>query len=297
MIDAHDLKVLRLSEQLLALPVVHGSADCALEVRRIMLNNSFDCLAVPLPPSFQAETEQLITELPKPGIVIQREVPDYMRHWAPDQDDETSQDSALSYVPIDPCQPVIMALRIALGEHMRREYIDLETATFEPQTAVLPDPYALKKVRLDRFAAAVLPSIAPPAVGQPRDRINQMAWQLKRLDREGNKTLLICSILDWPWIRDAFLHGPGEEPDHDLVEDTEAYGVDPRTLIFMLGELPFITGLYERARAELDDDDNLTVDGVKALLLTARERYYSEMRGRARKITPHLVAVDYEIHA
>ena len=48
--------------------------------------------------------------------------------------------------------------------------------------------------------------------------------------------------------------------------------VDPRTLIFLLGELPFITALYERGRSELTPDDNLSVDGVKEMVLQARER-------------------------
>src|SRR4029450_13067506 len=77
------------------------------------------------------------------------------------------------------------------------------------------------------------------------------------------------------------------EAEDDLVEEAELYQPDERTLIFMLGELPFITGLYERARAELEDDENLSIDGVKELLLTARERYKADLARRARKITPH----------
>ena len=281
-------KVLQLSERILVLPVVHGSADCALEVRRMMLSHSFDRVAVPLPESFQAETERLIVDLPSPGIVVQRETPDYTAEWSPNEDEPAGED-ALSYVPIDPCQPVIMALRIALGERLQRDFIDLETAAFEPQSAILPDSYALKKVRIDRFAAAVLPSIAPPPMGQPRDRINHMAKRLRRLDQSPHKTIFVCSILDWPWVRDAFLHGPGEDPDHEPVEATESFRVDPKTLVFMLGELPFITSAYEQARAELDDDDNLSIDGVKTLLLTARDRYYADMKGRARRITPHIL--------
>jgi hypothetical protein len=102
---------------------------------------------------------------------------------------------------------------------------------------------------------------------------------------------MICSILDWPWIRDAFQHGPAEVPENEAVTETQCYDVDPQTLIFMLGELPFITGLYERARAELDDDRNLSIDGVKELLLSARQAYYAEVKGRARRITPQVLGV------
>src|SRR5690606_30850856 len=76
----------------------------------------------------------------------------------------------------------------------------------------------------------------------------------------------------------------------DLVEETETYAADPQTLLFLLGELPFITGLYERARSELDDDENLSIDGVKELLLATRKRYQEDLKSRARDITPHLLA-------
>ena len=62
-----------------------------------------------------------------------------------------------------------------------------------------------------------------------------------------------------------------------------------KTLFFMLGELPFITGLYEKARAELEDDENLSVDGVKELLITARDRYKKDLKKQARPITPQLL--------
>jgi hypothetical protein len=283
-------QVLQIGAKITALPVVHGSADCALEVRRIMLEQAFDCLAVPLPESFQAEVETAIERLPLPGIVVQREAPRYDALWRPEAEDaELEEEEAVSYVPIDPCQPVIAALRIAQGERLPRAFIDLETSRFEPHSAILPDPYALKKVRLDRFAASILPSIPPPATGQPRSRINYMAHRLQLLQRRYDAILLVVSILDWPWIRDAFQHGPAEVPEHDEVEAVESYQIDPATLLFMLGELPFITSLYERARAELDDDRNLSIDGVKELLITARESYYLDMKGRARRITPQIL--------
>ena len=67
--------------------------------------------------------------------------------------------------------------------------------------------------------------------------------------------------------------------------------VDPKTLIFLLGELPYITGLYERGRRELTPDDNLSVDGVKEMVLAARERLRAERPKVAKRITPQLLSV------
>ena len=282
---------LKISPQITVIPVIHGSGDCAIEVRRVMLERQFDCLAVPLPPSFQHDVERAIEHLPGITLVTQAEPYDYSASdWSPDQDPdgEVNTPNAVSYVPIDPCQPVIAALRIAMQEQIPRAFIDLETAVFEPRSAGLPDPYALKTVPLEQFAAAVLPAIGRPPAGQATDRVVTMAARLRELEERYKSILLVVSILDWPWIKDAYFSNVVPTRDDDAVEPTVIQAVDPKTLLFVLGELPFLTGLYERARGQLDDDENLSIDGVKELLLVARERYRSELKNRGRRLTPQL---------
>lgn len=295
--------VLRIGPHVVAAPVVHGSGDSMLAVRRLLLEESFDCVAVPLPLSFRADVLAAIRQLPNPTMVIQRQE----QSWQPGSDSSEEfpfsesgeegpgpggenipdiSDEIVSYVPIDPCQPVIAALRFALAERLPIEFIDLETKNFFPHTAILPDPYALKKVTLERFAAAVLPSIERPEHPQHIARIAHMAAELRELSTQYRKILFVVSVLDWPWIREAFLSGAPATAEHEEVVTTEHLQLEQRTLLFMLGELPYITGLYERARRELEDDDNLSIDGVKQLLLDARESYRAELGKRARKISP-----------
>lgn len=282
--------VLRISPKILALPVIHGSGDSALLVRRMLLEERFDCLAVPLPPSFQPAVERAIELLPTPGLVLQRALPQYRTDWSPDREEEDEPtETEASYVPIDPCQPVIAALRLALGEHIARAFIDLETNRFEPTTQPLPDAYALKRVSLERFATAVLPSITPPASGQPTARVRHMAARLRELENRYDAIALVCSVLDWPWIRQAYVERLQTESLDEATDEPQNFGVDERTLLFLFGELPFITGLYERARAELEADEDLSIDGVKQLLVSARASYRKELKSRARKITPHLL--------
>lgn len=289
---------LKISPRITVLPIIHGSGDCALEVRRAMLEQKFDCLAVPLPPSFQKDVERAIDYLPAITLVTQAEAPKMSSSidWTPernDGDDEDADDdlpAAISYVPIDPCQPVIAALRIAMQENIPRAFIDLESAIFQPISGGLPDPYALKRVALDKFTAAVLPAVPRLPAGQPIDRVVTMAANLRRLEEHFQSILLVASVLDWPWIKDAHFSKTPVQVEDDAVESTEIHGVDPRTLLFVLGELPFLTGLYERARSQLDDDENLSIDGVKELLLVSRARYQAEFKSRGRRLTPQLFA-------
>ena len=161
---------LRIGPRVRVLPIIHGSGDFAIRVREELLARPYDCVAVPLPPSFQDDVEAAIERLPAISVVVQRDVD------GGDGDDEPG----FSYVPIDPCQGVIAALRVALGERMARAFIDLETPRFEAHSASFPDPYALKQVSPEGFAAAVLPAIPPPRPGQHAERIAWMADQLHR---------------------------------------------------------------------------------------------------------------------
>ena len=289
--------LLRIGPHAVALPVVHGSGDFSWEVRRIMNSHEFDCLAVPLPDSFQTLTENAIVDFPSPGIVVQRNHTPIAeqwseRQWNEDLDDEQSDDptEGASYVPIDPCQPVIAALRTAMGEHLPRHFIDLETSHFDVVSRALPDAFALKQVSVQQFAAAVVPHLQKSQNEQWSRRIRYMAWRLRELSVDYKKILFVVSVLDWPWIRQAFLDPDLRAPEEDAVNDCRRYQVDPETLYFLFGEIPFITHLYERARATLDNDAELSIDGVKELLMTARTTYQQEFGNRARKITPRTLA-------
>jgi len=193
-------------------------------------------------------------------------------------------------VPIDPCQPVIMALRVAMGERWNIEFCDLETGVYEPITAELPDGYALRQVSLEKFATAVLPSLVRPITNQVLQRLQFMAGRLKRLEKKYGHIVAVCSLLEWPWLREAYHEPAADLPQHDPVELATSYSVNANTLLFLFGELPFITGLYEKARHQWVSDENLAIDGIKQLLMSARSSYLQDFGKRARKITPSMLS-------
>ncbi len=285
---------LALGDRITCLPVVHGSGNCALTVRQWLLENPCDCLAVGLPESFRSSVLDAIQHLPTPTIVLQRCLQEYQSSWTPggeddDEVDDSSGAEAWSYVPIDPCQPAIMAMRLAMGERWPIEFCDLETNAFQPLASAMPDPYALKTVPLERFATAILPSITRPFQEQTQQRLAYMGWRLRQLEKQHRHIIFICSILEWPWLREAYRTSSEEPPAHDSVDPPSTHAVNANSLIFLFGELPFITGLYERARVQLEDDENLAIDGVKQLLMSARSSYLQDLRKRARRITPLLL--------
>ena len=91
-----------------------------------------------------------------------------------------------------------------MQQRIPRAFIDLEVDRFMSYAAGFPDPYALKKVPLAKFAAALLPAIPRPPAGQPRQRISTMAARLRGLEKKYKAILFVCSLLDWPWVREAY---------------------------------------------------------------------------------------------
>ncbi|TFG64537.1 MAG: hypothetical protein E4H32_02910, partial [Nitrospirales bacterium] len=103
--------IFTLSPRIQVVPIVHGSGDMAQTVRDLMVSQEIDCLALPLPPSVEILVEEGVAILPIISLVV-----------CPEQGDDEA--SSCSYVPIDPCQPVIMGIRVAMGEGIARAYID-----------------------------------------------------------------------------------------------------------------------------------------------------------------------------
>jgi hypothetical protein len=252
----------------------------AQEVRETLISRRIDCLAVPLPPSVEEPVERAVNKLPRISLVVAREP-------------ETDNTPVVNFVPVDPCQAVIMGIRVAMGEGIPRAYVDRETASFEPVAFAAPDPYALKRVPLASFASALLPALPAPEEGQRRERIAWMAFRLHELELDYESILFLCPLPDWPWLRDAYRErAPYRAPDC-VTAVPSIHPVLPATLYFVLGELPFITELYERRRAEVRSDRHLAVDGIKELLLTARTHWLAARRSDSHTVvnwvTPHLL--------
>jgi hypothetical protein len=262
--------IFSISEKIQILPVVHGSGNFSQAVRKKLLSDKCDCLAVCLPPEFQASVEEGISKLPYITLSCLEEA-----------------EGTYSYVPIDPCQPVIMGLRIALEEGIPRRFIDRSVTVFEPRRMAFPDTFALRQLPMEKFCASMLPTIERPVGGSVHDkRARWMAYQLHKLEMDFSRITLICSIHDWPWIKEAYDERRDYTAPEKINSSPTLYGVSKQTLFFALSEFPYITYLYEKNRQELRSDKNVSIDGVKEILLKSREFFINKHRVRYHNLTP-----------
>ena len=253
----------------------------AQTVRDIMISREVDCVALPLPPSVESLVERGVAALPAISAVVCQES---NNHDTP----------CCSYVPIDPCQPVVMAIRVAMGEGIVRDYIDRDVARFHPTPWIGPDPYVLKSVSLASFSTAALPFLpSPKPESQRHMRLAWMAFRLHELELEYRAILCLCPLLDWPWLRQAYQDRMPYVPPEQPVDRPQWWKVAHPSLYFLLSELPYVTQLYEQRREQARSDTHLSIDGVKELVLEARSRWLATrsvtVHQEANWITPQLL--------
>jgi hypothetical protein len=320
------MSVFSLDSWLTLIPVVHGSAAYASALRKELLRHRFDAIAVPLPASFAQEVIRGIERLPGLSAVVRLSAQvDREPSWTETQEPEefgepdeiaesdelgASTDQKGTYVPIDPCQAVIAAIRFALGERIPIAWIDSESDQIENHSPVFADCFAIRHTTLERFCCAMLPAIPPPSAGLGAggliERIETMSDGILAMRSKYRSIAALCPLETWPWLREAIRRKmtaagdpdptKGSEQDSGLVGEGEKFfapdlvAIDPRSYLFLLGELPFITGLIEGARQDFEDDDQMVAQGLKELFVTARSSYRQELGNRARQITPLLIS-------
>jgi hypothetical protein len=289
--------IFEIDSRLTLIPVVNASAPFATALRRELLKRPFDALAVALPKSFANPVIEAVEQLPNLSFVA-LSLSDQNTTYRDSVADPETEDSLplATYVPIDPCQAVIAAIRFALGEHIPIAWVGSDSPPLRRNAPYFPDTYALRSTSLDRFCAALLPSISPPSSPPEQLQIDELAYRINTTTELASHTIALCPLEDWPWVRQSILAqraAPTLPPSTTISENENQptnYAIDPRGYLFMLGELPFLTGLYERAREECDEDESILTEGLKELFMNSRSSYRQELGNRARQISPLLLS-------
>ena len=274
-----DDAVITLGRHIDVVPSIHQRSVFAAEVRRLFLSRRYGAVAVELPPFLMDRVFEGVGHLPTVTMAAYTYA-------------DRIGDEASAFVPIDPCDAIIEAVRLALPERIPVHAVDLDTPDFEKPTTVLPDEYAVRRCGLPRFYEMVKPFLPPTEPGGLDDRRERwMAHFLRALDARSKPALFVCGMGHLEGIRRHFEAKTPPPENEGHYTETKLYGVKHDTLAFLLGELPFLTYLWERARAAWDLKDYEETDGVKELLVTAREEFGKSAPKDAEALSPHKLQV------
>jgi len=262
------LSSLKIGHNIDAIPSIHGRSVFAQEVRRKFLSNRYDCIAVELPLSVAPYVNQGVDRLPYVSCFVFLE-----------------NSGKNIYIPIDPADSIIEAIRLARHEKIDLWYIDADVEDFQPETILLPDEYPIHKISLEEYYDCVKVAVNQKEPSpQQKQREMHMGATLTELSRKYKKILYVCGINHLEGVKNNFrLNLPYFDSPTDSKIGT-LYNVEPSTVYFLQGELPFITYLFEKSRYAIDLKEFDQTDAIKELLITARNEFLNEEDEFERKI-------------
>lgn len=251
-------------------PVVPGRMEFAAEVRRMLLREQPQAVAIEIPFSLSMFFSRAVGRLPEMSVLLYPENP-----WAENPGQE--EEERMVYLPVEPADPFVEAARTA-------EQIGAEVVFAAPDVGerphlpdLYPDPYAIRFTGLEKYVEAY--RLHP----QPRSEQIQMyaggiAWKLQGTDPLA-KVAVIVSLNVVDAVMDAM-----EEPQEPPPGRTFRYGLDlinphPDCLAEITSEYPYLQYRYELFREEMVDEGSIDRRRVQYELLKEAERSYEKATG------------------
>lgn len=245
-------------------PVVPARMEFAVAVRRALLEERPQVVAVELPAECEPALLRAISRLPQFSALVYPYRPESGLPRGEEEDAETYQ---MLYVPVEPADPFIEAVRTA-GE------IGAEVVFIEPSLGdrphvpgVYPDTYATHRVGLAPYLEAYRLRAQPHSEDLERHAA-AMAWRLQGADPFA-KTMVVVSMNILHPLLDA-MQAPQEEPRNKLSASlVQLVNPDPECLAEICSEMPYFQARYEQWR--IDRSEEILIDRQRANLDLLRE--------------------------
>jgi hypothetical protein len=246
----------------LYLPVVPGRMEFAIEVRRRILRERPQVVAVELPMSLADAYLRAVERLPQITVLLY-----------PDPEDE---DQAV-YLPVEPADPFTEAIRTGLeiGAEILLADPDLSDRPHVPDR--YPDPYAIRRIGLKKYIEAyrLWPQPRSPEI---LEHAAGMAWKLQGADPLAHVVVVLSLNLLDP-VLDA-MEAPQEEPARRLpARHVELINPHPESLAEITIEYPYLQHRYEEFRQGMCPEGLIDRPRVQLALLREAEVSYEKNTG------------------
>ncbi len=240
-------------------PGVHYSLESATEFIKAFDEIQPDCIAVELPKTMAKEIGDAVARLPDLSLVVIK---------------RKSEEVALH---IEPCDPFFEAVRKAQEKSIPAYLIDLDVEKYPKFYDPLPDTYAMSKIGLKTYWAAVTQAQVPqlPLTDLDIKRETFMAKELKALSYSYERILVVTGLRHTQNVasRTALPNFP--EYKHAEIESIAVKTYSEECAREIMATFGYITDAYELERNSPNIDRNsLHIQ----LLRAAKEIYEVEAR-------------------
>ena len=244
-------------------PVVPGKVEFAVALRRLLLAERPKIVAVELPGFLKKAYGRALARLPEMSVIL------YMA--------EEGDDDRAVYVPVEPADPFIEALRTA--EEIEADVIFLEPDSQERPHLhdAWPDTFATRITGMDAYVEAyrLWPQQRTEEI---TEHATAMAWKLQGADPEARVMVVVSLNLLDPLL-DA-MEAPQEPPvKRTLGANVQLLNPHPESLAEITIEYPYLQERYEFFRLDLQGEESLSKPRVQMELLREAEAKYATSTG------------------
>jgi hypothetical protein len=248
-------------------PILHNRLEFALEVHRRFLEIQPEAVAVELPPTLKDSVLAAVKRLPFLSVVLYQE-----------------KSGNHIYLPIEPVDGIIEALRLGIGKSLPIFFIDRDTEGYPQRSDPMPDPYALSRIGYQAYCLAYLKNRgheAPSSDDALRERT--MAYHVLELSQKYQRVLVVCGLAHWPRIAQQLSEAPPLPLGRQKRSGVIVGYLKESSSREILSETPFLQKRYEEERVHSDslDSDFLKLDRLpiqSELLNLAGEQHYKNSR-------------------
>ena len=247
-------------------PILHNRMEFALEVRRVFETFQPDHVAVEYPDTLKTRITQGVKRLPLLSVV----------HYEGD-------DGAFVYLPLEPCDGQVEAVRLALAHDIPLHFIDRDTENFSHDHTPMPDSYAVTRIGHTAYCRAYMEihrDGKPPAADILREKT--MAYRLQKLAESGKKVLFVGGLSHVNGILSMLERPQAPVIGRRVRENVGLAHLHRDSSREIMGEMPFLQVAYERYRMEGEMPDRFEVQ--MALLKAAKKKYWKNSKEKVSRI-------------
>jgi hypothetical protein len=244
-------------------PVAPGRVEFTVVLRRLLLEQRPQVVAVELPSFLEQTYRRALARLPEMSVILYTE--------------ENGDDDRAIYVPVEPADPFTEALRTA--EEIGAQILFLEPDSNErphlPDN--YPDTYAIARIGMEKYVEAyrVWPQSRTEEVSA---HAAAMAWKLQGADPDARIVAVVSLNLLDPLL-DA-METPQEAPAIKRRNpDVRLLNPHPDCLAEITVEFPYLQERYEFFRLDLRNPETLDRPRVQMDLLREAEVKYTASTG------------------
>ena len=212
-------------------PAVPGRVEFAEEVRKIILAERPEVVAVELPLTLEGACRRALERLPELSVIVY---------------EDEAEDRAV-YVPVEVTDPFVEALRTAGEIGAPIAFVDPDTTERPHLNEDYPDTYAVRRIGLEKYVQSYRFHRAERGRGV-RAFAQGIAWKLQGTDPLA-RVLVVVSLNLLDAVMEA-MERPQAQPLRRLRRrGVRTLNLHPKCLAEVLTEIPYLQAAYEERRS------------------------------------------------